>query len=104
MGGCRATSIALRLSRDDLAEEGLWGDVVIAFNAHDGDVGFVLPEREGRTWKAVVDTAEPVSPSRETAGGDEKPDRARPALARSVRLKSGTDRAFARRDANAPPS
>ncbi|GGF59197.1 glycogen operon protein GlgX homolog [Azorhizobium oxalatiphilum] len=68
-----ANSIALRLSRDDLGEEGeeVWSDIIIAFNPHDGPVPFRLPERDGARWQAVLDTDAPDSPSRSTAGGEE---------------------------------
>ncbi|MGU3496259.1 glycogen debranching protein GlgX [Xanthobacteraceae bacterium A53D] len=67
-----ANSIALRLSRETLEEEGadVWSDIVIAFNPHDGPVSFKLPEREGG-WQAVLDTDAPDNPTRATAGGEE---------------------------------
>jgi isoamylase len=64
-------SIALRLSRDDLTGEGEWNDVIVAFNAFDGPVPFKLPEREGRVWKAVIDTNAPDGEGFETPGGEE---------------------------------
>ncbi|MBH0236631.1 glycogen debranching protein GlgX [Methylobrevis albus] len=70
-----ANSIALRLVRPDGGADGgadgEWDDVIIAFNAHDGPVSFVLPEREGRSWTAVIDTDTPDGPALECAGGEE---------------------------------
>ncbi|HEY8576026.1 MAG TPA: glycogen debranching protein GlgX [Devosia sp.] len=56
-----ATTLGLRLSRDDLKDQdGIWWELVILFNPHDGDVDFVVPERsEGRTWTVEIDTSEP---------------------------------------------
>jgi glycogen operon protein len=64
-------SIALRLSRDDLNGDGEWNDVIMAFNAFDGPVSFKLPEREGRVWKAEIDTNAPEGEGFETPGGEE---------------------------------
>ena len=33
--------------------------MLILFNAHDGPVPFVLPERGGAAWKPIIDTANP---------------------------------------------
>ncbi|EWY41290.1 glycogen-debranching protein [Skermanella stibiiresistens SB22] len=66
-------SIALRLTREDLGNgegDGEWNDVIIAFNAFDGPVPFKLPEREGRVWKAEIDTNAPDGDGFETPGGD----------------------------------
>jgi isoamylase len=66
-----ANSIALRLSNGQLENnDAAWSDVIIAFNAHDGAVPFKLPQREGRRWKAVIDTNAPKKASLKTAGGD----------------------------------
>ncbi|ODN68957.1 Isoamylase precursor [Methylobrevis pamukkalensis] len=65
-----ANSIALRLSRADLAHQDVWSDVVICFNAHDGTVPFVLPERAEGVWTSVIDTAAPDGPEVVTAGGE----------------------------------
>jgi glycogen operon protein len=55
-----ATTIGIRLSRDDLKEvEGAWWELVILFNPHDGTVPFRLPPRETGQWTVEVDTAEP---------------------------------------------
>lgn len=67
-----ANSIALRLSNGQLEnDDAASSDVIIAFNAHDGAVPFKLPKREGRRWKAVMDTNAPEDVTFETAGGDE---------------------------------
>ncbi len=67
-----ANSIALRLTREDLHDQGeqVWSDIIIAFNAHDGPVSFLLPEREGKTWRAVIDTDQPDGSDRTTPGGE----------------------------------
>ena len=55
-----ATTIAIRLARDDLkGQEGIWWETIIAFNPHDGVVPFKLPRRVGHPWKAVIDTNRP---------------------------------------------
>lgn len=67
-----ANSIALRLTREDLEDDGeAWSDIIIAFNAHDGPVDFKLPEREGKVWRAVIDTDAPDGSDLQTAGGEE---------------------------------
>ena len=44
-------------------------EAVLAFNAHDGPVPFVLPEREGGgAWRVVVDTGQPQDDAREVSG------------------------------------
>jgi glycogen operon protein len=67
-----ATTIALRLGRPDLDGEVEWNDLVIAFNAHDGTVPFVLPER-GRDWRAVLRTDAPHDDGWTSPGGPEHP-------------------------------
>jgi glycogen operon protein len=53
-----ATTIGVRLSRDDLKEvDGAWPELLILFNPHDGEVPFKLPEREGADWRIELDTA-----------------------------------------------
>ena len=53
-----ATTIGVRLSRDDLKEvEGAWPELLILFNPHDGEVPFKLPERESADWRIELDTA-----------------------------------------------
>ncbi|NLH82862.1 MAG: glycogen debranching protein GlgX [Phyllobacteriaceae bacterium] len=52
-----ATTVGLRLSRSDLDGVVEWNDVLILFNAHDDVVPFVLPQRDGRPWSVVIDTA-----------------------------------------------
>jgi isoamylase len=57
-----ATSVAIRLARDDLKnQDGIWWETIIAFNPHDGAVPFKLPKRLGKPWKAVIDTNRPES-------------------------------------------
>lgn len=64
-----ATTIGLRLSRDDLKDqEGIWSELVLLFNPHDGEVDFIVPEREGgQDWTVEIDTAE--GEVRSVAGG-----------------------------------
>jgi len=53
-----ATTLGVRLSRQDLeGQDGIWSDIVLLFNPHEGPVPFVLPE--GRNWTVVLDTSEP---------------------------------------------
>jgi glycogen operon protein len=54
-----ATSIALRLIREDLKDTDVWDTMIIAFNAFDGPVKFVLPERHEGEWTIALDTASP---------------------------------------------
>ena len=56
-----ATTVGIRLARDDLKDrEGVWWELIVLFNPHDGEVQFTLPERmEGGAWTAVLDTARP---------------------------------------------
>jgi glycogen operon protein len=51
-----ATSIALELHRSDLQNDTVWDTMIIAFNAHDGDVTFVLPQRSSGVWTVALDT------------------------------------------------
>ncbi len=67
-----ATSIAVRLAREDLqGQEGVWRELILAFNPHEAPVPFVLPERGGKRWEAVLDTDMGEGPARSTAGGAE---------------------------------
>ena len=54
-----ATTLGLRLSRDDLkGRDGIWSEVIILFNPHDGPVPFKVPSRgDGREWKTAFDTS-----------------------------------------------
>jgi len=53
-----ATTIGIRLSRDDLKEvEGAWWELIVLFNPHDGEVGFKLPPRESGNWTVEIDTS-----------------------------------------------
>jgi glycogen operon protein len=56
-----ATTIGLRLSRDDLKNrEGAWWELMVIFNPHDGPVDFALPRRDdGRPWTITLDTNAP---------------------------------------------
>ncbi len=56
------TALQLRLMRDDLEGEGVWNDVVLAFNPGDQPMEFTLPERDGRPWRVELDTANPDGP------------------------------------------
>jgi glycogen operon protein len=52
-----ATTIGVRLSRDDLMElEGIWPEMVILFNPHDDEVPFRLPPRDSGQWLVELDT------------------------------------------------
>ena len=53
----RATTIGLRLARDLGGGEEVWKEALILFNAVDAETAFALPEREGASWRIVVDTA-----------------------------------------------
>jgi isoamylase len=55
-----ATTIGLRLSRDDLkGQDGIWSELLLLFNPHEGDVDFVVPAREGeQDWTVEIDTAD----------------------------------------------
>ena len=50
-----ATTIGLRLARD--TEDDCWSEAIILFNAVDAATPFVLPERVGKPWTIVIDTA-----------------------------------------------
>jgi glycogen operon protein len=65
-----ATTLGLRLSRDDLkGQDGVWWELLVLFNPHDGEVDFVVPQREGGgDWVTEIDTFE--SGVRNVAGGE----------------------------------
>jgi len=53
-----ATTLGLRLSRDDLkGRDGAWSEVLILFNPHHDIVPFTLPKREGGKWAVQLDTS-----------------------------------------------
>ncbi|KKB76487.1 glycogen debranching protein [Devosia soli] len=54
-----ATTLGIRLSRDDLKnQDGIWWELVVLFNPHDGDVDFVTPGRDGAdSWTVEIDTS-----------------------------------------------
>ncbi len=52
-----ATTIGLRLGSPNVGEPNGWRDIVILFNAHDGEVGFALPKRDAGRWAVKLDTA-----------------------------------------------
>ncbi len=54
------TTIGLRLSRDDLkGKDGVRPELILLFNPYEGEVEFILPEREnGGEWIVEIDTAE----------------------------------------------
>lgn len=56
-----ATTLGVRLSRDDLKDQGgIWWELIVLFNPHDGAVEFALPERGGgKRWSVIVDTCQP---------------------------------------------
>jgi isoamylase len=60
-----STTIGLRLSRKQPAEEG-WDDVLILFNPQDVDISFVLPDRTA--WILEFTTSKPTAPSAELTG------------------------------------
>jgi glycogen operon protein len=67
-----ATTIALRLGRPDLDGAAQWNDLIVCFNAHDGTVPFVLPER-GRDWRAMLRTDAPHGSEWVSKGGPDAP-------------------------------
>ncbi|MEO9230776.1 MAG: glycogen debranching protein GlgX [Devosia sp.] len=54
-----ATTVGVRFARDDLkGQEGVWWELVVLFNPHDGDVPFVPPKRDdGGEWTVELDTS-----------------------------------------------
>ena len=66
-----ATTLGVRLSRDDLkGQEGIWWELVVLFNPHDGEVDFTVPKRsDGSAWTAAIDTAAPDAPPQKVKGG-----------------------------------
>ncbi|RZA18671.1 MAG: hypothetical protein EOP02_19855 [Proteobacteria bacterium] len=62
----------IRLSRDDLqGQDGIWWELVVLFNPHDGDVDFKVPVRgDGSSWTAEIDTAAPDADLRTVKGGE----------------------------------
>jgi glycogen operon protein len=68
-----ATTIGLHLSREDLkGQPDIWWEVLVLFNPHDGDVDFVVPEREGgNEWLVEINTAAvPGEPVRKLTAGE----------------------------------
>lgn len=67
-----ATTLGIRLSRDDLKDQaGIWWELVVLFNPHDGEVDFTVPTRsDGSDWTAEIDTASPDDASRTVHGGE----------------------------------
>jgi glycogen operon protein len=66
-----ATTLGIRLSRDDLQnQDGIWWELVVLFNPHDGEVDFTVPARgDGSDWTAEIDTADPEKADRRVASG-----------------------------------
>jgi len=62
-----ATTVGIRLSRDDLkGQDGVWWELVVLFNPHDGEVQFTPPGRDSGTgWTVVVDTNAPDAGDRQ---------------------------------------
>ena len=58
-----ATTIGLRLSRDDLKDQdGVWWEIIIVFNPHDGEVDFTLPAKsDGQPWTIAINTADQLA-------------------------------------------
>ncbi len=75
-----ATTVGIRLSRDDLKEvEGAWAELIVLFNPHDGEVPFTLPAREAGDWQVELDTAGEAE-GRKVKGGEVLPLTARSLL------------------------
>ena len=54
-----ATSIGLRISRDDLkGQDGIWPEVLLLFNPYHETVDFHLPPRDGKGWTLIINTAD----------------------------------------------
>ena len=57
------TTIGVRLSRENLArkdlaaEDGVWSDVLMIFNPHEGPVPFVMPPSPSSSWVCALTTA-----------------------------------------------
>jgi glycogen operon protein len=66
-----ATTLGIRLSRDDLkGMDGIWWELVVLLNPHDGEVDFVVPKRSnGSGWTAAIDTADPDQEAGTVHGG-----------------------------------
>jgi glycogen operon protein len=67
-----ATTLGIRLSRDDLkGQDGIWWELVVLFNPHDGEVDFVVPARaDDESWTVEIDTASPEHSERSVKGGE----------------------------------
>ena len=65
-----ATTIGLRLSRDDLrGQDDVWPELILLFNPYEGEVDFLLPEREsGGPWQVELNTG--ASTYQAVAGGE----------------------------------
>jgi isoamylase len=67
-----ATTIGLRLSRDDLKnQDGIWWELVIVFNPYEGPVNFKLPDRNGGNWTTTIDTSAADDAAPRVLGGNE---------------------------------
>jgi glycogen operon protein len=65
-----STTIGLRLERRQTERDsGLWEDVLILFNPHDGDVSFLLPQIDSG-WTVVLETADPDGHARAVDGSN----------------------------------
>ena len=65
-----ATTLGVRLARDDLKnQEGIWWELLLLFNPHEGNVPFKLPERNGGTWYVEIDTAQQAGRGEGHPGG-----------------------------------
>jgi isoamylase len=67
-----ATTLGAQFSRADLkGQDGVWPEVLVLFNPHDGVVPFTLPEREGGdAWILELDTASPETGPRSLPVGE----------------------------------
>ena len=52
-----ATTVGLRLGGPNVGEPDAWREILILFNAHDGEVPFALPKRDAGWWTVKLDTA-----------------------------------------------
>jgi len=67
-----STTLGVRLSREDLKDtDGVWSDVLILFNPHDGPVPFKLPDSTSGSWVCALTTAEATETGNEVQSGFE---------------------------------
>ena len=67
-----STTLGVRLSREDLKDtDGVWSDVLILFNPHDGPVPFKLPDSTSGSWVCALTTAEATETGNKVQSGFE---------------------------------